>query len=130
MASQQGGGYDDNDAYIHGHCACGLLHYRIDVRDIDDVLQLATYCHCARCQRLNGAPYIWSNHWLYRAVEWFPTPANPPPGAPDLPDGETGAFSANMQVYELMKGRKWKLRCRECGSPMGSWNAYKKKYVG
>jgi hypothetical protein len=115
--------------HIAGHCACGSLRYRIDVTNIDTDLVLSGYCHCSQCQRLNGAPYVWTNHWQYKALTWDPPASGPPPGAPELPKGSEGHFSPNMQTYELMKGRKWKLRCKYCGSPVGSWNAAKFKWT-
>lgn len=116
--------FNRNTDAIHGHCACGALQYSIDIRNIENDLKLAAYCHCARCQRLNGAPYIWTNHWLYHAVTWKPLADGPPPGAPESSSSSAeGLFSPAMQTFEALKGRKWKLRCRQCGSPMGSWNA-------
>ena len=114
------------DKVIRGHCACGQLHYSISTRDVDRDLALSAYCHCSRCQRLNGAPYVWSTHWLYSALSWYPPSSGPPPGAPDLQDAE-GHFSPAMETFMTMKDRKWKLRCKKCGSPMGSWNAAKAK---
>ena len=115
---------------IGGHCACGALQYRIDVSNVRSDLQLSAYCHCTRCQRFNGAPFVWTTHWLYHAVTWNPPASGPPPGAVESNDGvsvSAGHFSPHMLAYEAMKGRKWKLRCRECGSPMGSWNAARRK---
>lgn len=122
----------NDERFIHGHCACGSLRFKIDIQNIANDLTLSMFCHCSRCQRLNGAPYIWSNHWSFDAVQWFPLANRPPPGAPGN-DGKPnsiengGEFSPNMQTFETMKGRKWKLRCKDCGSPMGSWNAAKGK---
>lgn len=115
-----------SDKIIKGHCACGSLRYRIDVSNIERDLVLSGYCHCSQCQRLNGAPFVWTNHWLYPALTWDPPAAGPPPGAPDASSG-SGHFSPNMKTYGLMEGRKWKLRCKNCGSPLGSWNAAKAK---
>lgn len=131
MADSQHEGLKE-DEIIHGHCACGSLRFSIDIRNIKNDLALSMFCHCSRCQRLNGSPYIWSNHWLYSAVKWYPTASAPPPGAPTKDGGkpgsiEGGRFSPNMQTFETMKDRKWKLRCKDCGSPMGSWNAAKGK---
>ncbi|UZJ53878.1 hypothetical protein CBS101457_003198 [Exobasidium rhododendri] len=125
---------------IRGHCACGSLRYTIDVSNIDRDLKLSMYCHCSQCQRLNGAPFVWSTHWSYPSVTWDPPAQGPPPGAP-VPDSSSssssflqpsspsGHFSPKMQTYENMKGRKWKLRCKDCGSPIGSWNAAKSKWT-
>lgn len=119
------------DEVLRGHCACGALSYTISLAQIEQDLTLSAFCHCSRCQRINGAPFVWSTHWLYSAVSWSPPSHGPPPGAPGSNDshGLGQAFSPAISTFETMKGRKWKLRCSTCGSPLGSWNAAKQKYV-
>jgi hypothetical protein len=120
-----------------GHCACGALSYTLTPSGPP---RLSAYCHCTRCQRFNGAPFVHTMHLPYAAVQWHPSPPAPPPRVSSelLRNDEEraqqqarpdGAWSEKMHVFEAMKERKWKLRCRECGSPMGSWNAAKGQSV-
>ncbi|EST09756.1 Polysaccharide deacetylase [Kalmanozyma brasiliensis GHG001] len=39
-----------------------------------------------------------------------------------------GAGVTTAALYESVAGRKWKLRCSECGNPMGSWNSAKQQW--
>lgn len=119
-------------SFIHGHCGCGALKYKIDISNIDKDLALSAYCHCASCQRINGAPFIWTSHWEYDAVVWDPPSQGVPPGAPsgnpkNVLMSTTEAFSPSMQIFEALPSKKWKLRCKHCGSPVGSWNAGTKR---
>lgn len=110
--------------HVHGYCACGRLRYTIDCSNLDSDLTLSAFCHCSRCQRINGAPFVHSLHLKYPAVTWDPQPekqSDDPPRAP-----ETG-FSAQAETYESLPGKKWKLRCKTCGSPMGTWNGERSK---
>lgn len=42
---------------IEGVCYCG--HTTYTVHNPQDNIKVSAYCHCSRCQRLNGAPCIW-----------------------------------------------------------------------
>lgn len=53
-----------------GHCACKRTRYRVQLTNLEDDLRLSAYCHCTSCQRLNGAPFVWTTHWAEEAVEW------------------------------------------------------------
>lgn len=130
-----------------GHCFCRAVAYTVDVSDLSN-LTLSAYCHCTKCQRLNGAPFVFSTHWKEAAVQWFPAPA-PATAREELDEQQanggqgieaqvermsiedTGAttakFSPGLATFETMPGRKWKLRCRKCGTPMGSWNQAKRE---
>lgn len=112
--------------HVHGYCACGRLRYTIDCTNLDSDLTLSAFCHCSRCQRINGAPFVHSLHLKYPAVTWDSKPekqSDDPPRAP-----ETG-FSPQAETYESLPGKKWKLRCKTCGSPMGTWNGERLKWV-
>lgn len=57
----------DSDT-ISGSCYCSATSFRIS-RPAEN-LTLSSYCHCSRCQRLNGAPFIWvSLHGLTFAFQ-------------------------------------------------------------
>lgn len=40
----------------------------------------------------------------------------------NFPLAKGGAWSGLLETYEAQQGRKWKLRCARCASPMGSWS--------
>lgn len=135
-----------------GHCACKRTTFTVRLNNISSDLRLSAYCHCSQCQRLNGAPFIWTTHWAEDAVHWSSTTAPPNDDAdsdpavirpltrggarliphegpipfipPYMPDP---SFAPSMAVYEAMPMRKWKLRCDHCGTPLGSWNQAKKQ---
>jgi hypothetical protein len=56
--------------YTTGHCACKRSRYRVQLTNLQDDLRLSAYCHCTSCQRLNGAPFVWTTHWAEEAVKW------------------------------------------------------------
>ncbi|PWN45251.1 hypothetical protein IE81DRAFT_364268 [Ceraceosorus guamensis] len=126
----------DEDLLVPGHCACGALSFIIDL----NVGRPSTsaYCHCTRCQRFNGAPFVHTLHLPFAAVSWMPE-ACEDVGAPHLdsntlqeaqmdrenrgfPKARGGSWSELLETYEAQAGRKWKLRCKVCSSPMGSWS--------
>lgn len=137
----------DLPAYVDGHCHCGKTRFRLSLTDIESDLALSAFCHCTKCQRLNGAPFVWTTHWEKEAVEWIETvesgssdsptstqsqsPLRSLGGAQLIPLDETkpsipsARYTASMVAYETMQGRKWKQRCAACGTPMGSWNEAK-----
>ncbi|KAK9900043.1 hypothetical protein P389DRAFT_165174 [Cystobasidium minutum MCA 4210] len=89
---------------IEGVCYCGQTTYT--VQDPQDNLKVSAFCHCSRCQRLNGAPCIWTTHWKAEGVIWH----------------------AETQRYEVVEGVKYRLRCKNCGVPLGTWNERKKQW--
>lgn len=92
---------------LKGACFCGETRLVIQA-PARSHFALSAYCHCTRCQRLNGAPFIWTTHWYGReSVDW--------------------ASGKTPEVAEVVKGMKWRYRCGDCGSPMGSWNESKQK---
>ncbi|SAM72238.1 related to Chitin deacetylase 1 [Ustilago bromivora] len=113
---------------LRGHCNCGALEYQLDATPAN--LLLSAYCHCTRCQRINGAPYIWTTHWKKEAVTWS-SPASSPSTQKQV-DARVqqvmGSSVTTAQLYESVPGRKFKLRCSECGNPMGSWNDAKQQW--
>lgn len=79
--------------FVAGHCACTAVAYVLNLspeeQDQDQAgpsssinqnsrkpagLTLAAACHCSKCQRLNGAPFVWTTHWKEDSVKWFPPP--------------------------------------------------------
>lgn len=84
--------------FVAGHCACTAVAYVLDLSTEQDLLNsgsqpqgqasasnhskqsrpigltLSTYCHCSKCQRFNGAPFVWTTHWKEESVTWFPPP--------------------------------------------------------
>lgn len=56
--------------YTTGHCACKRTRYRVQLTNLQDDLRLSAYCHCTSCQRLNGAPFVWTTHWAEEVVQW------------------------------------------------------------
>lgn len=139
-------------SHTTGHCHCGKTRYRLRLTDIESDLALSGYCHCSKCQRLNGAPFVWTTHWEGGAVEWLEpepdrTDFDSPNGwmmrraadvltegdalviplKPDQPVVPTAKFASTMTIFESMEGRKWKQRCSTCGTPMGSWNEAKRR---
>lgn len=122
-----------------GHCACTRTRFTLNLTNLPSDLRLSAYCHCSKCQRLNGAPFIWTTHWAESAVRWSSSTI-PNEGAGKgndgsarliaLSDGDVDvnvnvpdpSFPPSMAVYETMANRKWKLRCDHCGTPLGSWN--------
>ena len=113
---------------LRGHCNCGALEYQLDATPAN--LLLSAYCHCTRCQRINGAPYIWTTHWKKEAVTWS-SPASSPSAQKQV-DARVqqvmGSSVTTAQLYESLPGRKFKVRCSECGNPMGSWNDAKQQW--
>ncbi|PWN48661.1 glycoside hydrolase/deacetylase [Violaceomyces palustris] len=106
-----------------GHCFCKKLAFTIDISSPSN-LTLSAACHCSQCQRLNGAPFIYTTHWKKNAVTWFPQPEQ----SQEAGDEQHVSFSPAMQTFESIPGRKWKLRCKDCGTPMGSWNSAKQQW--
>ncbi|KAL9936201.1 hypothetical protein V8E36_005043 [Tilletia maclaganii] len=126
---------------LTGACFCKSLPYTIQAKRKEDCT-LSAFCHCSKCQVLNGAPYVWTTHWVEDAITWSQgeskftsqqgqegstpsttTPSSNPllPNKPELP--------RTMQTFETMPGRKWKIRCRVCGTPLGSWNEAKREWT-
>ncbi|KAI3479803.1 hypothetical protein L1887_58198 [Cichorium endivia] len=64
---------------LRGHCHCGALEYQLNADPAH--LRLSAFCHCTRCQRINGAPYVWTTHWAKDAVTW--SSQGKPSSAPD-----------------------------------------------
>ena len=93
---------------LHGACYCGATSFTLP--DAKDTLTMSAYCHCSRCSRLAGAPFIWTAHWKGKnSVEW--------------------TSDIEPAKYEVLQGRKWRLRCSKCSGPIGSWNEAKQECV-
>ncbi|EPQ32142.1 uncharacterized protein PFL1_00339 [Pseudozyma flocculosa PF-1] len=104
-------------ASLRGHCACGALRYTLDASPSN--LLLSAYCHCTRCQRLNGAPFVWTTHWKKDAVAWSSSGGEAP--LRSTVQQQLGDVDG-LELYESLPGRKFKIRCARCGTPMGSWS--------
>lgn len=117
---------------LRGHCDCGALEYQLDASPAN--LRMSAYCHCTRCQRINGAPYVWTTHWTKQAVTWSSPAASTSssPSSSKSVDQQVqrvmGANVTTAQLYESMPGRKFKVRCSECGNTMGTWNDFKQEW--
>ncbi|PWZ02924.1 glycoside hydrolase/deacetylase [Testicularia cyperi] len=114
---------------LRGHCACGSLEYQLEAAA--ENLKLSAYCHCTRCQRLNGAPYIWTTHWTKNAVSWSTSSSSSAVSTSE--HAETvkrvlGSQVTSAELYESVAGRKFKIRCANCGTPMGSWSEPKQQW--
>lgn len=122
---------------VHGHCGCGKAQYTVTLTPPDaPECYLRGACHCTTCSRINGSPYIWTSHWVASTVKWVgatqpPPPAAAPDSSPDevTPDYLASFLGDRLDTWESLAGRKWKLRCRHCGSPMGTWNRVTGRYV-
>lgn len=123
---------------LHGSCFCGNVQYSIDISNkpqtsndpetketierIPENLTLSAYCHCTNCQRLNGCPFVWTTHWKQESLKWINSTMIP---FDHLKEG----ISNQLDLYESMPGRKFKLRCKKCGSPVGSYSIVKKEWT-
>ncbi|KAE8231891.1 hypothetical protein CF326_g3085 [Tilletia indica] len=125
---------------LTGSCFCKSLRYKLHPQRREDCT-LTAYCHCSKCQILNGAPYVWTTHWVEGALTWIDgssssssssspgisavsTSDDTEPLLPNKPD-----LPKSLQTYNTMPGRKWKIRCRVCGTPMGSWSQAKLEWT-
>ncbi|EGG02603.1 uncharacterized protein MELLADRAFT_109905 [Melampsora larici-populina 98AG31] len=84
-------------------------------------LILSAYCHCTNCQRRNGAPFVWTTHWKHEAIKWINSTIVP------FDHLESG-LPNTVQVYELTPGQAFKLHCKKCGSPVGSYSIANKEW--
>ncbi|PRP81786.1 hypothetical protein PROFUN_10775 [Planoprotostelium fungivorum] len=103
---------------ITGHCHCKSLQYSLEASK--DNLDLSAYCHCSQCQRLNGAPFIWTTHWKGKAVKFSNIPGE------EMTKEKLKDIN-NLSSYNS-KEQKYKLRCTNCGTPMGSWSEKRQGY--
>ncbi|KAJ7665407.1 Mss4-like protein [Mycena polygramma] len=88
---------------IHaGACFCGAVSYTVAGKPT-----LSAYCHCTRCQIMNGSAFIWTLHFPASAFTW--THSEP--------------HSAALETY-VTEGKPWKtrFRCIKCGVCVGSYN--------
>ncbi|KAJ7116823.1 Mss4-like protein [Mycena crocata] len=88
---------------IHsGACFCRAITYTVTGKPT-----LSAYCHCTRCQILNGSAFIWTIHFHSSAFAW----THPEP------------HDTALETY-VTEGKPWKtrFRCKKCGSCVGSYN--------
>ncbi|KAN0066364.1 hypothetical protein ACQY0O_000458 [Thecaphora frezii] len=110
---------------LKGYCACQSLRFSLDASPSN--LLLSAYCHCTRCQRLNGAPFVWTTHWTKQAVTWSSSDESDGAAASDLVKAKIGNVSS-LDLYESVAGEKFKIRCKKCGTPMGSWSEKSQRF--
>lgn len=122
---------------LHGSCFCQHVQFTIHLSDSNktsnttqseiekkqksasdvkpDNLILSAYCHCTNCQRRNGTPFVWTTHWKHEAIKWINCTIVPfdhlESGLPDT-----------VRVYKFIPGQAFKLHCKKCGSPVGSYS--------
>ncbi|KAK0545294.1 hypothetical protein OC846_005723 [Tilletia horrida] len=122
---------------LSGSCFCKALQYDLHPINRSD-LTLSAYCHCSKCQILNGAPYVWTTHWTDRSVSWregheltasAAAAQHQEQGDDLLPNRPASDLPRSMQTFCTIPNRKYKIRCRECGTPMGSWNEAKREWT-
>jgi len=94
---------------LQGGCFCMRIRYSIYLNTNP---LLSAYCHCTRCQRLFGAPFIHTIHLRPVTFEWTtaPTPIS------EVAD-EYVVFDVNHRF-----------RCKTCGTPVAGWNETKQKW--
>ncbi|KAF7347500.1 hypothetical protein MVEN_01506200 [Mycena venus] len=88
---------------IHaGACFCGAVSYTVTGKPT-----LSAYCHCSRCQIMNGSAFIWTIHFPASAFSWT---------HPEQHDAATDTY--------ITEGKPWKtrFRCRKCGTCVASYN--------
>jgi len=95
---------------LQGGCFCMRVRYSICMTTNPS---LSAYCHCTRCQRLFGAPFIHTIH-LDPASKFEWTTASTT--ISDVAD--------EYVVFDV----KHRFRCKTCGTHVASWNTAKQKW--
>ncbi|KAJ7109819.1 Mss4-like protein [Mycena epipterygia] len=85
-----------------GACFCGSVSYTVTGDPT-----LSAYCHCSRCQVMNGSAFIWTIHFPAAAFAW--THSDP--------------HNTVLDTY-VTEGKPWKTRyrCKNCGCCVASYN--------
>ncbi|KAF7307366.1 hypothetical protein MIND_00530700 [Mycena indigotica] len=83
-----------------GSCFCGAITYEVTGKPT-----LSAFCHCTRCQKMNGSPCIWTIHFPASAFSW--TSTNP----------KLDKYVTDGKPY------KTRYRCKTCGCCVGSYNS-------
>ncbi|KAJ7492243.1 Mss4-like protein [Mycena latifolia] len=85
-----------------GACFCRSVSYTVSGKPT-----LSAYCHCTRCQIMNGSAFIWTIHFPAAAFAW--THSDP--------------HGAALDTY-VTEGKPWKTRyrCKNCGCCVASYN--------
>lgn len=93
-------------------------------------LVLSAYCHCTRCQRLVGCPFVATLHLAPHVFSWSDAP----------PSSNASSTSGNHQninrsseskldTYTISEApHKTRYRCKDCGTPLASFNSAKDKW--
>lgn len=118
---------------ITGTCFCKAVQFSIQLFDLDSTsnLTLSAYCHCTSCQLLNASPFVWTTHWKHQALQFNQTSSSSSTPTPSIyfPPHLKISLPDHIQIFESMPGRKLKLRCHHCGSPIGSYNLIKHEWT-
>ncbi|KAK7063888.1 Mss4-like protein [Favolaschia claudopus] len=85
-----------------GTCYCGSVSYTVTGNPT-----LSAFCHCTRCQRMNGAAFIWTIHFPATAFIWT--------------HSEPHSVALNSYAAED-KPWKTRYRCKNCGVCVASRN--------
>lgn len=76
------------------------------------LLVLSAYCHCSRCQRILGCPFVATTHISPHVFSW------------SLPQS---TISDLAEVFTII-GVKHRYRCKTCGTNVASFNEAKNKW--
>lgn len=85
-----------------GSCACGATKWTATAAPVT-----IKYCHCIKCRKVSGAPFLACANFAIDAVTWNSTAGGATPF-------ET-AGSLRVSSSSKVALRAW---CKECGSPM------------
>ncbi|KAF9441532.1 hypothetical protein P691DRAFT_739662 [Macrolepiota fuliginosa MF-IS2] len=58
-------------ASFHASCFCGKASFEVEGKPL-----FSLYCHCTRCQRIHGSPFVHILHYNSKALTWNHTDPN------------------------------------------------------
>lgn len=107
-------------------------HYSLEYFDEPETTLpsvLSAYCHCTRCQRLSGAPFIATVHLPPHVFSWStpPPPISTDSGIESGTSPDERPISDVTDVYTIIEV-KHRYRCKTCGAGVASYNAKKNKW--
>ncbi|EPQ60112.1 hypothetical protein GLOTRDRAFT_67467 [Gloeophyllum trabeum ATCC 11539] len=93
---------EDEDV-IQGSCFCGGVSYEVYGTPV-----LSAFCHCTKCQRMTGCPFVHTIHYDASAFAWT----------------HPGFHLSRLDSYNVPE-KPWKTRyrCKQCGCTVASHNA-------
>ncbi|KAF7303086.1 hypothetical protein MKEN_01272100 [Mycena kentingensis (nom. inval.)] len=83
-----------------GSCFCGAVNYTVSGSPVR-----SAFCHCTRCQKMNGSPCIWTIHFPNSAFAWTTS------------DPAVDGYATDGKLY------KTRYRCKACGVCIASYNS-------